>query len=310
MKPCHQTLSPARRALYSLMLACVALLGGCAGAPPAPPPVAAPTQPAYAGLEIVNATLYQQTAAEYRALTRQVYDQAIAQLDVLLADSTQTAALEQQAPFDQKPPAVIVDIDETILDNAPFEARLVQSGKPFHQDDWSRWVFEAAAPPIPGAHEFVRACAARGIRVFYLSNRKDSEAEATRRNLWRLEFPYSDSLSNFLFRPDQRDDPMSTKGARRAAVAEEFRVLMLVGDNLGDFTEAFRGTLIQRAETVDVHRERFGRTWFMLPNAMYGSWEDALTEFNRDLDDPTRHTRKKAHLDPVGLGIEGQPMDK
>lgn len=261
--------------------------------------------PARGGLEIVNATLYQQTAAEYRALTRQVYDQAIARLDPLLADLTISAAPEQQPPFADKPPAVIVDVDETILDNAPYEARLVQSGQPFQQSDWNAWVAEAAAPAIPGALDFARACADRGIVVIYLSNRRTEEAEITRRNLERLGFPAVDSTAHFWFRPEDRADPLSSKGARRARVAERFRILMLVGDNLGDFTEDFRSPVAERQAVVDRERGRFGQTWFMLPNAMYGSWEDSLLEFNRALDDSTRHARKKAWLDPEGLG----PLD-
>lgn len=281
----------------SIPVLAVALLCGCAQ--PALRPAAAPTP--VAGAELLNATLYQQSAAEFRALALQVYGSATRALPQALA-ATGSAALEQEGELAGKPAAVIVDVDETVLDNAPFEARLVLQQQLYSSAAWDAWVQEAAAPAIPGALEFARACAAQGVHVIYLSNRDASQAEITRRNLQRLGFPYSSDLGHFAFRPDQRGDPLASKGARRSKLARDYRIVMLVGDNLGDFTEEFRADRRRRQAAVEAHAARWGTQWFMLPNPMYGSWEDTLLDFDRDLDEASKLQRKLQGLDPRGLG--------
>lgn len=274
------------------------LLAACSPAPVRPEPPARSMLSA----ALVNATVWQQSAAEYEALTRQTFQLATARLDALLADTASTAALEQHPPYASLPPTVVVDLDETMIDNAAYEARVVHTGKPFHQDDWNAWVQEAAAREIPGARDFAMACAARGIAVIYLSNRKQSELEATMANLVRLEFPYADDPAYYALRPDDRADPQSSKSARRQTVAQRFRILMLVGDNLGDFTPAFEGDRAARLQAVRENQHRLGSQWFVLPNAMYGSWEDVLYRDEAEADDARRHQLKVEALDVHGLG--------
>lgn len=286
-----------------LLAATVSTLLGCAARQPLSEAVPAAAPASALSADLLNATVYQQTAAEFTAIARQTFQLATAQLDAALADRHYSAALEQQPPYAELPPAVVVDLDETMIDNAPYEARVVLTGKPFSAQDWGAWVAEAAAPAIPGALDFARACQARGIAVIYLSNRKHSELARTQDNMARLDFPWAREDAYYALRPDDRSDPLYSKGARRAKVAQTHRIIMLVGDNLGDFTEAYAGTREQRAAAVAQNLHRLGTQWFVLPNAMYGSWEDVLYRDESGAGDARRHELKVQALDPRGLGV-------
>jgi acid phosphatase len=286
-----------------LLCAVVSTLLGCAARETTTvDPISEIAAPSALSKDLLNATVYQQTAAEFVAVARQTFQIATAQLDVALADRSFSAALEQSPPFDSLPPAVIVDLDETMIDNAPYEARVAITGKAFSQEDWGKWVDEAAAREIPGALDFARACEARGIAVVYLSNRKVSELGRTQDNMARLEFPYARDNAYYALRPDDRSDALYSKTARRAKVAQTHRIIMLIGDNLGDFTEAYSGTREQRAAAVAQNLHRLGTQWLVLPNSMYGSWEDTLYKGEPDASDARRHELKVQALDPVGLG--------
>lgn len=161
-----------------------------------------------------------------------------------------------------RPPAVVVDVDETVLDNSSYNAGLVARGESFQPQTWSAWVEERAAPPIPGAVAFARTAAELGVTVFYVTNRTAAEEQATRDNLRALGFPLQDGgdagFDAVLTRGERAGWEGSGKAPRREAVARTHDILLFVGDDRGDFpTEG---------------PESFGETWFVLPNPMYGSW--------------------------------------
>lgn len=198
-------------------------------------------------IPLVNPTLYMQSAAEYRAAATQTYDAARRALDVAL---TEPSAL---------PPAVILDLDETALDNSRFAARMIAKGAPFSfGSDWSAWVSESASAAIPGAQEFLAYAQSRGVTQLYITNRTTDMEAATRANLRKLGFPLAENT--LLMRaPGGTTD----KTTRRNDVASRYRVLLLLGDYINDFTP--RATLAGDAP--------WGKTWFILPNAIYGSWQ-------------------------------------
>ena len=197
-------------------------------------------------MPLLNPTLYMQSAAEYRASALQTYQNARRALD---------AALEEEAAL---PPAVILDLDETALDNSAFAARMIAKGAPFSfGSDWSAWVSESASAAIPGVQEFLAYARSRGVTPVYITNRTTDMEAATRTNLEKLGFPVG--AGRLLLRaPDGTTD----KTARRNDVASRYRVLLLFGDDVNDFTP--RATLTEDAP--------WGSRWFMLPNAIYGSW--------------------------------------
>jgi acid phosphatase len=246
----------------------------------------------------LNATLWTQSAVEFRALTRQTYRRAAAMLDEALADPTWTAALEQveRPGYRTLPPAVVLDVDETVLDNSPFMARLVRDGVGYSDAAWKAWVAEAAAAPIPGALEFTRAAAARGVRVIYLTNRDADGEAATRANLARLGFPLTDDPDDVITQGEIPEWKPSDKGPRRTHVAERHRILLLIGDNLGDFLSTHRADLAGRDVLYARHEARWGRSWIVLPNPQYGSWESALYGRDYSLSPDARRAAKRALL--------------
>lgn len=257
--------------------------------------------------ENLHAVLWTQTATEYAALTKQAYAAARATLDDALADPTWTAMPEQLAMgnYEALPPAVVLDVDETVLDNAAYQARLIEDGGVFERASWSAWVEEAAAPAVPGVLAFTQAAADLGVTVIYLTNRRGSGEAATRRNLEALGFPVHDDFDAVLTRGDltrtgEPEFDTSEKGPRREHVAERFRVLQLFGDNLGDFLSDVETSPEERDELAEPYAEWWGSRWFMLPNPQYGSWEGALFDFDYGLTRDERLQRKADALETAG----------
>lgn len=238
----------------------------------------------------LNSTLWVQTAAEYRGTAEQAYAVATRVLPEALADSTWTAAVEQADPYRQKPPAIVVDVDETVLLNTPQQAYLVREDQEFNAETWDRWVQKAVAEPVPGALEFLSDAARRGVTVFYVTNRGVTQEAATRANLEKHGFPL-DPARDTVFLYQERPDWDRDKSSRRAAVADEFRIVLLIGDDFNDFVSA-RLPLGQRDSLVGAHEEKWGRKWIVLPNPMYGSWEDALWSFESGLSAEEKLRRK------------------
>ena len=231
-----------------------------------------------------QSTLWVQNAAEYDAITMQTYATAMRTLPLTLEDSFWTASLNQEEDDDfmSLPPAIILDIDETVLDNSPFQARMIKKDKDFNIEDWNAWCNEANAAAIPGAVEFTNLAVDRGVTLFYVSNRGYEVEEATRKNLIEEGFPVSGSMDNIM---TNGEEPgwNSSKIERRKQVEENYRVLMIIGDDLNDFLPAKDITQKKRAALVDEYSDYFGRRWFILPNPVYGSWEQALFDFEDDL---------------------------
>ena len=238
---------------------------------PAPAPVAAVQ--CNPGHSILNATLWLQQSAEYRAVAMGTYAAATRALDAALADPSWTAALEDDAAA--QPPAVILDLDETAIDNSPFQTRVIREGKTFDPKSWEKWTEEGAAPAIPGALEFLRYARSRGVTPFYITNRDaPAEAPGTLANLQRLGYPLVDNGANLMLRGG-RPEWKSDKATRRAHVAANYRVLLLLGDDLNDFANAREKSAAEREAIIASNASRWGTQWFMLPNPMYGSWERA-----------------------------------
>ena len=240
------------------------------------PPASAATPPTSRPHENLNAVLWMQRALEYEASAVQAYRQATRQLEDALKDDTWSAALEQTVDGSKLPPAVILDIDETVLDNSYYQARQVRDHSAFTAQTWDRWCFEARATAVPGALAFTRDADKRGVTVFYITNRTANLEDATRRNLEVLGFPLRAGVDTVLTRGERPEWQPSPKGARRAHVAASYRVLLLIGDDLGDFVADAAGSPEQRAKRTAPQSEWWGRRWIMLPNPTYGSWERAI----------------------------------
>jgi acid phosphatase len=142
----------------------------------------------------------------------------------------------------------------------------------FQQDMWADWVNRTAATAIPGAQSFVALAEKRGVKVFFITNRTAAEQSATLKNLAALGIAASDDTVLC----SGENGWTSDKTARRAEVAKLHRVLLLVGDDMNDFVSTATLTPLQRVELAKAHADRWGKSWILLPNPLYGSWERAL----------------------------------
>jgi 5'-nucleotidase (lipoprotein e(P4) family) len=282
----------------SLALASALLAACSAGAP-------RPDVPAAGALSVphenLNATLWMQTASEYEAAVRGTFAQASRQLDVALADRAWTALPlgERREGFESKPPAVIVDADETMIDNSPSQARAVRDGGGFAYERWLAWVNERRARALPGALEFANYATSRGVTIYFVTNRDaPAETESTIANLRSLGFPIAADGSNVMLRGDKRA-PLREKSQRRRLVGEKYRVLLMLGDNLGDFVDIADADAAARTTLIGQYAPWWGERWFMLPNPSYGSWESTLL----------RACGERGKTDPVGCKRDSLRFD-
>jgi acid phosphatase len=222
--------------------------------------------------DTVNAVLWTQAAAEYYASAVQTYRMAERQLFAALRDPNWTAAVEQTAAdFGKLPPAVILDLDETVIDNSPMQSRLIKEKKPFNDTDWIRWVKESRAGLVPGAMDFLKVAHGAGVAIFYVTNRQCEPTNATDPtviNLKQLGLPFA---ATRLFCRTETSD----KSPRRSRVATAHRVLLIVGDDFNDFYTVPQAqmNIAGRRAAAEAHDRYWGDRWFMLPNPMYGNWE-------------------------------------
>jgi len=244
------------------------LATACAPLSPAPAPVpdqggneGAAAAPGYEAPSAANAALrhrevhWARTAAEYRALTEQVFGGATEEL---------AGAAAGRAPGSW---GVILDADETVLDNSEFQRRIAESGQEFEEWMWSEWVREEAATVVPGADRFIRRVVELGGRVAIVTNRDASLCPATVRNLEALGIRADVVLC---------ETETSQKEARFRMVQEgtaggglpALDVVMWIGDNIGDFPDLDQGLRDAPADAFAL----FGERYFVLPNPMYGSW--------------------------------------
>ena len=219
--------------------------------------------------------LYAQSSTEYAANCIQTYANASQILDTAIADKEWTAALEQTGEYSEKPMAIILDVDETVLDNVAFQARSILSGLSY-PNGWIEWGLEGLAKPVPGVSNFLKNTSKKGIKIFYVTNRVAELEEATRKNIKNLGLPFDEDRDVLLMRDENGWG--SDKVSRRALVAKDYRILMLVGDQLTDFISLEEATtdIDSRKELAEKYSDMWGQKWFMLTNPMYGKWEGAI----------------------------------
>jgi 5'-nucleotidase (lipoprotein e(P4) family) len=273
---------------------CALMLAGCAGRQAAA--IGGSSLPE--AHEELNSVLWARTSAEYAASCREIFMLAMLRLDEAAADPTWTALPEQTTDYEGLPPAIILDVDETVLDNSAFEAALIVEGAEYNKPMWDAWISKETAPPIAGSQDFLRLAVDRGVQVFFVTNRDHDTEEHTVRNL-RNHFGPSITAEQVLTRKEQ-PDWTADKTSRRDYVAATHRVLLLVGDDLNDFIQTGDVTAEARLEEAGQFSAYWGTKWIMLPNPMYGSWEQALYGYDRHLDrgDKLRLKREALEASP------------
>jgi 5'-nucleotidase (lipoprotein e(P4) family) len=204
--------------------------------------------------------LWHQQAAEYRALCYQAFNIAALRLDEVSKRKLRKGHY-----------AIITDLDETILDNSYSEAQLIKEGKSYSSKSWKDWLSRSAATGIPGAVDFLKKAKAKGVSIFYISNRNTSDVNTTLINLQKLGLPDADTAHMFF------SSNGSSKETRRQRVMQQYKVLLLLGDNLNDFTSNFENkNIADRFTEADNAMSDWGKKFIVLPNAIYGDWENAM----------------------------------
>jgi len=225
---------------------------------------------------MVMSVLWYQTSAEARALYYQAFNTAQLILDNHLKSNTS-----------KKKRAVIVDIDETVLDNSPYQGKLIKNNQSF-PTGWQEWTGLARAAALPGAIDFLNYTDSLGVAIFYVSNRKVATKEGTIKNLKLLGFPQIEE-DHFYLKTDE-----SSKEKRRQAITKNHDIVLLIGDNLNDFADVFEKKLIQeRLNEVDKLKKVFGKKFIVLPNPMYGEWEGAVYNYDWGLSDEEKNLKRK-----------------
>jgi 5'-nucleotidase (lipoprotein e(P4) family) len=238
----------------------VALLAVFACAPAAPvvvTPAPSPPNPGAAPQRVPREIHWVRTAAEHDALFYQVFRSARERVATL-------AAGRRAGTW-----AVIADADETLVDNSEYQRRRIPFGGTFDNTSWNAWVRERAAAPLPGAVEYVSAVRALGGRVIVVTNRDEVVCDDTRANLAAIRL----MVDLVLCRATTSNKNPRFEAVQSGAASPQLpplEVIQWVGDNIQDFprvTQAIRGG---GPETFAL----FGDRYFVLPNPMYGSFEN------------------------------------
>ena len=225
------------------------------------------------------ATAYQQRAAEYRALCYQAYN--IARLRVE----------QNKSQRNEKPKAIMTDVDETVLNNSPYQAQQVLSGKDYDPASWYNWTSRGEADTVPGALHFFQFAASTGIEIFYVTNRLENEREGTLKNLQKFNFPNADNQHLLL------KSNVSSKEARKQRIAKTHSIVLLIGDNLNDVNNLFeKKNWNDRMKVADSFATEFGDRFIILPNPVYGDWESSLYNFNNALTAAQKDSVLRASL--------------
>ncbi len=235
----------------------------------------------------VAATLFMQHSGEYRALCFQAFN--IAKL--FLDKDFEKKSVKMLPKIERKRPrAIVVDIDETVLDNSPAQAYNIKNRLPFVLKNWYEWGEMRSAKAIPGSLDFLKYANGKGVKIFYVSNRDEVQKQATIDNLKSVGFPDA-TAETVLLRQTE-----SSKTTRRTAISQNYRIVILAGDNLNDLSEVFeKKSVAERFMEVDKTRELYGNKFIVLPNAMYGAWEDSIYD-NKRLSEAEKTAKRNAML--------------
>ena len=257
---------------------------------------AARAQEAPPASDLLLATLWTQRSVEFKGNALTVYALARYRLDEALADKKWTAApVEQKGDYANLPPAVILDVDETILDNSLYQVWMMRTNQSFSTKTWNVFCAAQVSTAIPGALEFTKYADSKGVKVFYISNRGVETKKDTRENMAKLGFPMGGNVDTFLMQ-GEKPDWGSQKGTRRAVIAKDYRILLNFGDNFGDFDDRYRTTLADREKAFEENKARFGREWLVIANPTYGSFDTA--PYGHDFK-KSREEQRKAKWDAL-----------
>lgn len=254
--------------------------------------------------DMLLSTLWTQRSVEYKGNALTVFALARIRLDEALADKNWTASpAEQKADYQGLPPAVILDVDETLVDNSRYQVWMLRNNQTFSTKTWNQFCAAQVSTAIPGALEFTKYADSKGVKIFYITNRGAETEKDTRENMAKLGFPLGGNVDTFLMQ-GEKPEWGGAKGVRRAVVTKDYRVLLNIGDNFGDFDDRYRTSEADRAKAFESDMAYWGRQWLMIANPTYGSFDTA--PFGHDFKKP-REQQRKAKWDVLESWIGPTP---
>ena len=229
----------------------------------------------------IQAVLWQQRSAEYAALCYQAYNVARMELDKMLKEN----------PTGGKKPAIITDLDETVMDNSPFQGKMVEENQNYSKQSWIEWGEKRSAKPVPGSVDFFKYAASKGVEIFYVSNRYPEQVKASLDNLKEFGLPFVDEAHLML------RSTSSSKSDRRKKIEADFDVLMLIGDNLSDFSDLFEHqNATRRHFLTDSLQQAFGQRFIVLPNTLYGDWLNNIYDGKHDWSEAQKDSIRRSKI--------------
>lgn len=245
--------------------------------------------------EDLDAILWVRTSGEYQAIARQAYQSATVSVSNALLDPTWTACTEQQQMADEGaiqladlPPAIVLDVDETVLDNSDYQISLIDSREEYNRETWKTFCKSKSSRAVPGAVDFLNRCRAAGVQILFLTNREAEVEAETRENLIAVGL-MNKSDEDIIFCKHEMEDWKSSKITRRKFLAQKYRLLLLVGDDLHDFTDlGEHPTSGARQAIVTNNQSWWGTRWIVLPNPSYGGWEQSTYGYQHSSSSKTK----------------------
>jgi 5'-nucleotidase (lipoprotein e(P4) family) len=233
----------------------LAVAAACRSAAPGAPPQA-PTAPV--AFRAPEAIRWARDSAEHRALFLQVYRAATAHVE-------REAAARAPGTW-----AVVLDADETVIDNSLYQLERARAGLPFDSASWTAWCARREAVPLPGASVFLSRVRALGGRIGIVTNRSAAECPDTEAVFRAHGLAYDVMLCKPESGPSDKNPRFeAVAGGTTPVGLPPLDIVAVVGDNIQDFPGQSQAIRKEGDEAF----LPFGARFFVLPNPMYGSWE-------------------------------------
>jgi len=223
-----------------------------------------------------NSVKWQTTSKEYRYLTSETYKGAT---DALKSKTLPTT-----------PWVVVMDVDETVLDNSQYQVTVEKNGAGYSSKTWSEWVASEKATLVPGVKSFIKTVFEQGGKLALFTNRNREQDNHTWNNLKALGIPVSPDNTCVMGRVDADKTAIDgikvindkdlrrqqiTNGSAscympnnsRTSLFPALKIIMQVGDNIEDFSG-----ITQEEADINALLPRAKDELILLPNPMYGSW--------------------------------------
>jgi acid phosphatase len=244
----------------------------------------------------LDATLWDQTSVEAKAASIGAYELGQLRLDQALADKDWTADPAQIGAYQSLPPAVVLDVDDTVLNTSAYQAWTVTAGTSYSGKTWDAYVKAEKDVPIAGAIDFLKYAAGKGVTIFYVTGRTAGQEAPTVEEMKKLGFPTQDAPVDTFLAQGEKPDWKSAKGTRFAEIAKKYRILLFFGDNMGDFTDDINGSIADRDKVYQQDMAHWGHDWIQISNPTYGSWQSAafLSDYKDNNADQQRQKEEQA----------------